>query len=67
MKKNHSRTLRVYTQGGGILEPSNLRVWNSPLSHGFVNVAVSHERGEEKKTVPARSVEGEGAEHLPGL
>jgi len=26
MKKNHSRTLRVYTQGGGILEPSNLRV-----------------------------------------
>ena len=22
----HSRTLRVYPQGGGILEPSNLRV-----------------------------------------
>ena len=29
MKKKHSRTLRVYTQGGGILEPSNLRVWKN--------------------------------------
>ena len=44
--KNHSRTLRVYTQGGGILEPSNLRVlciyiyvciWSHRYAHTIAN------------------------------